>query len=80
MTIRIESEIIHVEGNSPVEDAEPILAALQDGPARSVDVSRAVRLHSASIQILLALRPPIIGLPSDSFQAHHLSELLDLSS
>jgi hypothetical protein len=64
---------IHIEGHSPVEDAEPLLAALQRATGTVVDLSRAVRLHSASVQILLALAPPTIGLPSDPFQADLLS-------
>jgi len=69
MSVRIDGMSIHVEGNSPVEDAELILAALQENPQRSVDLSRAIRLHTASVQVLRALRPKVIGLPSDPFQA-----------
>lgn len=78
MSVRVAGGVIHVEGNSLVEDAEPILAALQEAPDRTVDLSRAARLHSAGIQVLLALRPRITGLPSDPFQARHLAALLDL--
>ena len=71
MSVRIEGRTIYVEGNGPVEDAEPILAALQEDPQRIVDLSHAGRLHTASVQVLLALRPAIVGAPSDSFQARH---------
>ena len=72
MSVRVDGAIIHVEGSSPVEDAEPILAALQEDSQRCVDLSQAGRLHSASVQVLLALRPRIGGLPADPFQARFI--------
>lgn len=78
MSVRIAGPIIHIEGNSRVEDAEPVLAALQEMPGRTVDLSQAIRLHSASIQLLLALRPVITGTPRDPFQARYLAQLIDL--
>ena len=76
MSVRVAGPIVHIAGNSLVEDAEPLLAALLV-PGRTVDLSRATRLHSASIQILLALRPVVSGMPTDPFQARHLAKLLD---
>jgi hypothetical protein len=48
-------------------------------PAATVDLSRATRLHSASVQILRALAPPIVGSPSDPFQATFVFPLLSIS-
>ena len=73
MSVRVDGAAIHVEGNGAVEDAEPILVALQEDPQRIVDLAHAGRLHTASVQVLLALRPTIVGAPSDSFQAKHIS-------
>jgi len=67
--LRIDGLTIHIVGNSPVEDAEPLLSALQRIPDATIDLSRATRLHSASVQILRALAPPTVGSPSDPFQA-----------
>jgi len=69
MSLRIDGLTIHIVGNSPVEDAEPLLSALQRIPDATIDLSRATRLHSASVQILRALAPPTVGSPSDPFQA-----------
>ncbi len=76
MSVRVDGMMIHIVGNSPVEDAEPILTALQDEPDRTVDLSAATRLHSAVAQILIGLRPKIVGSPSDPFQVKHLMSLL----
>jgi len=76
MSVRIAGSTIHVEGNGLVEDAEPILVALQADPKRIVDLSRAAKLHSATVRLLLALRPRIVGAPSDPFQAEHVAPLL----
>ena len=75
MTVRVSGKIIHVEGNSLVEDAEPILAALHADAERIVDISGASRLHSATIQLLLALKPAVRGAPSNTFQAHDIAPL-----
>jgi hypothetical protein len=79
MSVRIDGMTIHVDGNSPVEDAEPLLAALQRIPGATVDLSATTRLHSSSVQILLALQPPTIGKPSESFQANFVAPLLSIS-
>jgi len=79
MSVRIEGTVIHVEGHGPVEDAEPLLAALQENPQRIVDLSRAIRLHTAAVQVLLALRPKIAGAPSDPFQSRFLVFRPDLA-
>jgi hypothetical protein len=79
MSVRIDGMTIHIEGNNPVEDAEPLLSALQRMPGATVDLSRATRLHSATVQILLALAPPTSGSPSDPFQADFVFPLLSIS-
>ncbi len=77
MTVRVTREAIFVEGAGAVADAEPILSALQADASRTIDLSGATRLHSAIIQLLIALRPQVAGLPADPFFAAHLLALLD---
>lgn len=76
MTIRVDGAVIHLLGECRVEDAEPLLAALQAGTATCVDLSAAGHLHAAVFQVLLALRPPLTGLPRDPFTAKWLVPLL----
>lgn len=77
MTVRVTRDAIFVEGAGAVADAEPILSALQADASRTIDLSGATRLHSAIIQLLIALRPRVAGLPADPFFAAHLLALLD---
>lgn len=72
MSVRVEGNIIHLEGRCLVEDAEPLLLALQDIPGAIVALDGATRLHLAVVQILLASRPVITGTPRDAVIATHL--------
>jgi hypothetical protein len=52
---------IRLSGHCPVEDAEPLLDALRATPDAVVDLSGAVWLHTAVLQVLMAARPPLHG-------------------
>jgi hypothetical protein len=67
MTVRLDGEIIRLQGRCHVEDAEPLLALLQSEPSRIVDCSAADALHSAVVQVLVALDPVVRGETSDAF-------------
>jgi len=67
MSVRLEDNVIHLDGACGVADAEPLLALLQSSPGRSVDLSDAGHLHAAVFQLLLAFRPPCTGAIADSF-------------
>ncbi len=67
MSVRLDGNIIVLEGQCRVEDAEPLLGWLQGGGGRIVDVTNAEHVHAAVFQILMALRPPIRGEGSSAF-------------
>lgn len=67
MSVRLDGEIIRLEGRCHVEDAEPLLVLLQANGARTVDLSGSEMLHTAIVQLLLAFRPPLAGESSESF-------------
>lgn len=77
MTIRIDGDHIHIEGIARVEDAEPLVVALQASPASDVDLSGCEDLHAAVLQTLLVLRPRISGLSENNGPGAWLSLLLD---
>jgi hypothetical protein len=77
MSIEITENVIRIVGNAPVGDAEPLLAAILEEPVRPVDLNQAAHLHSAIIQILLALQPVIVGTPSFPFFGNAVLPLLD---
>lgn len=76
MSVRVVDGVIHLAGSCPVEDAEPLLAALLDGCAQ-VDLSGATRMHMAVAQLLVARRPAIAGVPPDPFIARHVLPLVE---
>lgn len=78
MTVRVVDGIIFLEGAPAVEDAEPLLLALQAAPDAVVDIAGASRLHMAIVQLLLATRPAIRGVPTDPFLRDRLLPLLQV--
>jgi hypothetical protein len=58
---RHDDGTILLEGDCPVEDAEPLLRLLQAAPAAPLDWSRCGRLHTAVMQVILAARPAHAG-------------------
>lgn len=54
-----------LEGNCPVEDAEPLLQLLQSTPGASCDLTRCNHLHTAVVQVILAAQPALIGPSAD---------------
>jgi hypothetical protein len=76
MTVALRGNMIFLEDQCRVEDAEPLLGFLQAHPGAAVDLTKAGHLHAAVFQILLAFRPPIAGPPADAFVLRHLNPLL----
>jgi len=68
MSVRVERGVIHLEGVCPVEDAEPLLMALQ-APGRTIDISAMTRAHMAVAQLLAAAHLNLGDSPSDEFVA-----------
>ncbi|MBB5985423.1 hypothetical protein [Sphingobium lignivorans] len=67
MSVHVADDVIRLEGACPVEDAETLLIALQEGPDRSVDVAALASAHLAVIQVLLATRPKLVGSSGNAF-------------
>jgi hypothetical protein len=67
MSVRLDGNVIILEGPCRVEDAEPLLGWLQANRGRMVDLAGAEHLHAAVLQVLMALRPRIRGTAGDAF-------------
>jgi hypothetical protein len=72
MTVSSADGRIHLTGRCLVDDAEPLLLALQENPEAMVDLTGASRLHLAVVQVLLAASARVIGAPEDSLVRDHL--------
>jgi hypothetical protein len=67
MSVRLDGNVIFLEGPCRVEDAEPLLGWLQADRERMIDLTGAEHLHAAVLQVLMALRPPMRGTAGDTF-------------
>jgi hypothetical protein len=62
LTVRCdETGTIVLEGPCPVEEAEPLLQLLIANPGARCDWTRCAHLHSAVVQIVLAIGPARVG-------------------
>ena len=67
MTVRRDGDVIHLEGDCPVEDAEMLAGLLEGSVGRAIDLSQCRSAHSAIIQSLLRFKPVLQGEPQSAF-------------
>ena len=67
MSVRLNGNVIVLEGPCRVEDAEPLLGWLQADGSCVVDLTAAEHLHTAVVQVLLAAGRPLSGQPEGEF-------------
>lgn len=67
MSIRVEGQVIYLEDQCHVDQAEQLLQRLHEDPTRSVDLSGCRHLHSALAQVLLSHAVRVSGEPADTF-------------
>ena len=77
MSVRRDGDIIRLEGECHVNDAEALTALLDgDLAAATVDLSQCLRLHGAVLQALLVFGPPVTGQPAYAFLAQWIHPAL----
>ena len=77
MTVRLRADgVIALEGVCAIEDAETLQGLLLAHPDAPVDWRSCRSVHTAVIQILLVVRPPLQGPPADAFLRTHVAPLL----
>ncbi|WP_018388882.1 hypothetical protein [Ancylobacter sp. FA202] len=78
MTVRIAGDgTLHLDGLCGSEEAEALLARLIATPGATVDWQGCTGAHTAVVQVLLALRPKLRGVPASAFLARHVAPLLN---
>lgn len=81
MTVHLSGGDIHLSGDCPAEDAEVLLGLLIENPAATIDFAQCGSIHTAVVQVLLADRPDIRGVPADPLLAEWVvPRLLDAAS
>ncbi|EWY38675.1 hypothetical protein N825_12750 [Skermanella stibiiresistens SB22] len=76
MTVRRLDGVVILEGDCPVDEAEPLLDALLAMPGAAVDWSGCVQLHTSLVQVLLAVRPVTRGVPEGDFLKKWIAPIL----
>jgi hypothetical protein len=67
MTVRIAAGgCIELVGACPSEDAEALLRLLLADPGTTVDWRDCRDAHTAVVQVLMAVRPKLLGPPADA--------------
>ncbi|KQO69193.1 hypothetical protein ASF49_21015 [Methylobacterium sp. Leaf104] len=64
---------VRLEGVCPVEDAETLASLILEDPSAPVDWTACTRMHTAVYQVLLRLRPTILGTSGDPFVGRWLT-------
>lgn len=67
MSVRADGDVVRLEGECRVEEAETLAALLQSGAFAAADLSQCRHLHSAVAQALIAFRIPTVGAGDSSF-------------
>jgi hypothetical protein len=77
MSVELSNEgLVRLSGACPQEDAESLLRLLVVQPGRAVDWTACDIAHSAVIQVLLAIRPDMVGPPAGDFLRTWIDPLL----
>ena len=69
MPFTMDDDVISFDGHCPIEEAQPLFDALRGVDAPIFDVSRALSLHTAIVQLMLASAGAVRGAPADLWLA-----------
>lgn len=76
MPIRYEASTAFFEGACAPEEALELIEWLRERKRPKVNLKACEHLHTAILQVLLALRPPLSERPDDPFLAAWVAPLL----
>jgi hypothetical protein len=76
MSVSLDGNAVRLYGDCPVEDAETVMRLLQAAVDPDVSLADVRILHTAVLQVLLALRPKLVGPVRDPFISRWLAPLL----
>jgi hypothetical protein len=65
MPIRIDDNVISLDGHCAIEEAESLHEALRAIEQPIFDVAQTITLHTAIVQLVMTSRGKVRGVPSD---------------
>jgi hypothetical protein len=72
--------VVELSGRCGVEDAEALQRELLAAPAATISWDNCLYLHAAVLQVLLAAKPLVQGVPSSPFLEAHIAPLLQTAA
>jgi len=79
MSIDLKKTVAVLAGHCEIEEAETLLAWCLEHPKGKVNLKHLSHLHTAVLQVLMALNPPISYWPEDRDMAGWLQQTLELN-
>lgn len=76
MAVRYDGQTAVLDGACTVEEAGDFAGWLLADRGRGVDMAACTALHTAFLQTLMALRPPLFAAPRDGDLGHWLARFL----
>ena len=77
MTVAVKKDgVIELAGRCGVDEAGALQRHLLTAPGSAIEWSACEQLHTAVLQVLLAAKPRIQGVPSSPFLSAHVGPLL----
>jgi hypothetical protein len=74
MTVTVSADgVIRLQGTCSIDEAEALLRRLAEDRTATVDWSGCDQAHTAVIQVLMAARPRLVGLPTAAFLRLHVA-------
>jgi hypothetical protein len=65
MPLRFEEDCAHLEGHCVVDEALPLLEFLKDAAIPEVELAACDSMHTSLLQVLAAVRPKMLSLPTE---------------
>lgn len=79
MPIRYEGTVARFDGACTVDEALPLAGWLEGTAGARVDLAACTALHTALLQVLMAVRPAVEVPPDDTFLRRWILPLLERS-
>ena len=74
MSVRLDGDVVRLEGECRVEEAEELVVLLQAAPGRVVDLDDCQGMHAAVAQVLLGFRAATKGRPADPYLSRFVAD------
>jgi len=79
MSIKYKKTVALCEGHCEIEEAEELLSWFLENPKGKINLKQLTQLHTAILQVVMAIKPPISSWPEDLSVCLWLKRILNNS-